>query len=364
MMFLISKIIAKEWFKSLLGAITVLFLLISIGDIINGFLRGYEAKRIFIEYALKMPEMMGKMIPISALLASLFSVNKLKSHSELMAILAGGYSATKIYKLIFICSLFVGAIQFLNLGFTVPLANKIKRQEFEKSRKNESRYLARSTIGESGLIWYKTDNYFTSFEAFDPDNNELKNISIYFIAENSALDSIYKARKAKFLNEGRWRLDDVSIVQKLEGDGFPAPSQNRQLIVSLDEKPEDFVQFESDITTLNIFNLSKFINRLENTDINSTEYKVMFLEKLSLSFICLIFSLFPLSGVFNPNRRSAGFGKSIVFTILFSIFFWGIQSGAIALGNSAKIPAIIATLGVPFLFGIYIFYTFYKNRKL
>ena len=113
-----------------------------------------------------------------------------------------------------------------------------------------------------------------------------------------------------------------------------------------------------------IFNLSKFINRLENTDINSTEYKVMFLEKLSLSFICLIFSLFPLSGVFNPNRRSAGFGKSIVFTLLFSIFFWGIQSGAIALGNSAKIPAIIATLGVPFLFGIYIFYTFYKNRKL
>ena len=102
-MFLLSKVIAKEWFKALLGATIVLFILITVGDIINGFLRGYDPRRVLIEYALKMPELMSKMLPISSLLATLFSINKLKSHSELISILAGGYSAIKIYVLIFIC---------------------------------------------------------------------------------------------------------------------------------------------------------------------------------------------------------------------------------------------------------------------
>ena len=103
-MSLLAKIIVKEWTKSLLGAMIILFLLISIGDIINGFLRNFTVDRIIIEYLLKLPDLTGKMLPISALLASLFSVNKLKSQSELMAILAGGYSAQMIYRLILICS--------------------------------------------------------------------------------------------------------------------------------------------------------------------------------------------------------------------------------------------------------------------
>ena len=112
-----------------------------------------------------MPSLMGKMLPICGLLASLTAINKLKNQAELMAILAGGFSAAKIYKLFLSCSLLIALIQFLNLGYIVPAANKIKRKEFEKSRKNESKYLARSQIGQTGYIWYKTDNYFTSFKA-------------------------------------------------------------------------------------------------------------------------------------------------------------------------------------------------------
>jgi lipopolysaccharide export system permease protein len=173
-MFLLSKIIAKEWFKSLIGAVVVLFILITVGDIVNGFLRSYSAKRVFIEYILKMPDLMGKMLPISSLLATLFSINKLKSHAELIAILAGGYSALKVYLLVFICSLTIGLAQFINLGFLLPKANLIKRSQFEKSKANESKYLARSKLGGTGLLWYKSENYFSSFKAYDRVNKVLQ----------------------------------------------------------------------------------------------------------------------------------------------------------------------------------------------
>ena len=311
-----------------------------------------------------MPDLMGKMLPISGLLASLFAIGKLKNQAELMAILAAGFSATKIYRLFFLCSLFIGILQFVNLGHVLPLANKVKRAEFEKSRKNESKYLARSKIGEAGLIWYKTENYFTSFKAFDAKKNQLKEVTIYFISNSHKLDSIYRARSAQFIENNKWQLKDIKIIHSLENTEFPKFTTAKNLYIELDEAPSDFNQFESDITTLNFFELKRFISRLEETDINTTEYQVMFYEKASLALICIIFTLIPVSGIYNPNRRSQGLGKSIVFTLLFTIFFWLLHSGAISLANHEKLPVAIATLGIPIIFGVYIYGIFYKNKKL
>jgi len=363
-MFILSKIIAKEWFKSLLGAIVVLFILITVGDIVNGFLRGYEARRVLLEYILKMPELMSKLIPICSLLATLFSLNKLKGHSELVAILAGGYSAAKIYFLILCCSLSVATFQFINLGYIVPNANKIKRSQFEKSQRNESKYLARSRIGGAGLLWYKSSNYFTSFSAFDRINKELKNISIYFYNKEGKLESIYKSKTASYKKDNQWKLKEITIMTYLDGESFPQITKKHEILVNLKERPLDFGQFESDITTLNYFDLSRFISKLNNTGINSSEYKIMLYEKLSLSLICIIFALFPAAGVFSPNRRSSSFGKSVVFTLIFTIAFWGVYSAVIALGNSGKLPPLIATMGIPFIFVIYIVWTYQQQRKL
>lgn len=363
-MYLLSKVLAKEWFRSFLGAIIVLFLLVSIGDIVNGFLQNYPVRRIFIEYLLKMPDLIGKLLPICGLLASLFSINKLKNQAELMAILAGGFSAAKIYRLFMSCSFLIASVQFLNLGYLVPSANKVKRQEFEKSRRNESKYLARSKIGQTGYIWYKTDNYFTSFKAFDPRYNRLKDVTIYFISENKKLDSIYKAQTAEFVENKKWNLKDIKIIHSLNNTEFPKYTTAKHLFIELNEGPEDFNQFESDITTLDIFELKEFIARLKETDINTTEYEIMFNEKLSLVLVCIIFTLIPVSGIFTPNRRAAGLGRSIVFTLLFTIFFWGIHSSGISLANSEKIPVLLATIGIPLIFGCYVLIVFYKNRKL
>ncbi len=363
-MFLLSKIIAKEWFKALIGSIVVLFILITVGDIVNGFLRSYSAKRVFIEYFLKMPDLMGKMLPISSLLATLFSINKLKGHSELIAILSGGYSALKIYSLVLICSLSIGAVQFLNLGFLLPKANQIKRVQFEKSRKNESRYLARSKVGRGGLLWYKSDDYFASFKAYDRTNKALKNVTFYFYSPEGKTTSIYKAQSASFIRDYKWQFENLKVLQFLDKENFPKYKSIKKLLVTLKEEPTDFGQFESDITTLGFFSLFNFISRLRDTGINSSEYEIMLYEKVSLSLICIIFSLFPLVGVFSPNRRSGSFGKSVTLALVFTIMFWLVYSSVIAMGNNGTIPPLLATMGIPIIFILYILFTIKQKSKL
>ena len=363
-MYLLSKIIAIEWFKYLFGSITVLFLLVTVGDIVNGFMRNYSANRVILEYFLKMPNLMGKMLPISALLASLFAFNKLKSHAELIAILAGGFDAKKIYSLIGMCAVTVGLLQFINLGFLLPMANKIKRKEFEKSRRNESKYLARSKIGGSGLLWYKSDNYFTSFTAYDTQAKQLKNVTVYFQNPNGRLERVVKAETARFLSPGLWSFDTAQVLNFLDGRSFPGTQITSTVQLELKEEPSDFNQFESDITTLNFFDLSGFINRLRKTGINSAEYQVMLFEKVSLSFICLLFALFPVSTIFTPNRRASGFGKSIVVTLVFSVVFWLTYSSVISFGASGRIDPITATMGIPVIFTLFIAWVYNKNKAL
>lgn len=360
---ILSRMIIIEWFKSLVGAIVVLFLLISTADLINGFLQGKEVSRVLLEYSLKMPDLMGKMFPICCLVASLFSLNKLKAHSELISILAAGYSYRKIYSLIGMCALSMVILQFLNLGFIEPFANKVKRQEIQKSKKSEGKYLTRSSL-EGGKFWYKSQNYFASFSYFDRKTMTLADLEIYYFSPKHTSVKIIKSAKATSVGQGRWMLDDVTELSNLQGPSFPLQLSRPDFEINLSEVPDDFGEFEADLTTLNYFKLLTFIKRLSKTGINISEYEILLLNKIFLSLICLVFALIPVSSIFNPNRRSSSFGKNVVLTLLVTVVFWVLYSSAVAVGNSGSLPPLIATGIIPVSFMLYVLWTFLKNRKL
>lgn len=362
-MLILSRLILKEWFKSLFGAIFVLFLLISVADLINGFLQGKETSRVLLEYALKMPDLMGKMFPICCLVASLFSLNNLKAHSELISILAAGYSYLKVYFLIGFSALFVVGLQFINLGYVEPFANKVKRQEIQKSKTSEGKYLTRSSL-EGGKFWYKSQEYFASFSYFDRKTLTLTDLEIYFFSPEHTSSKILSAKKGIYLPDGTWKLQDVTELSGLNGPTFPLQNKKPDSAIRLQETPEDFGEFEADLTTLSFLKLRQFISRLSKTGINISEYQILLLNKVFLSLICLVFALMPVNTIFNPNRRSSSFGKNVVLTLLVTVVFWILYSAAVAMGNSGQLTPLVATGIIPTLFFCYVLWTYFKNRKL
>jgi lipopolysaccharide export system permease protein len=310
-----------------------------------------------------MPDLMGKMLPICCLVASLFSLNRLKAHAELISILAAGYSYRKIYFLIASCAFTVVLLQFFNLGFIEPFANKVKRQEITKSVKSEGRYLTRSSI-EGGKFWYKSQNYFASFSYFDRKNQELRELEIFYFTEEHKSQKIIRAERANYMGNNSWKLINVVELSSLDTPIFPLQTSVPTLDLKLQEIPEDFGEFEADLTTLSFIKLSQFISRLSKTGINISEYEIILMNKVFLSFICLVFALIPVSSIFNPNRRSDSFGKSVVKTLLVTVVFWVLYSSAVAFGNSGTVPPWLATGIVPTLFFSFVLWTYFKNQKL
>lgn len=358
---ILSKFIIKEWFRSLWAIAIVLFLLITVGDYVNAFLRGRDLDRATLEYLLKLPGLMDKIFPVASILASLFCINKLKGHSELVAILAAGYSNFKIFLLIFLCALTLGITQFLNLGFFLPYANKVKRVEITKSQRNESKYMARSSI-DGGRLWYKTENYFASFSYFDRKKSLLNALTLYYF-KNDKTDHIIEAKSASYLGKQNWQLNDVHEYIHLQGEENPDVLVHEKLNRTLSETPQDFAQFESDLTTLNIIGLWRFISHLKRTDLNIDEYLLGFYSKFSSAIICVVFALFPILGIFNPNRRGTSFGKSVIGTLIFCLGFWFTNTSIMALGANGTIAPIYATFGIPFFFIIILTLLYHKQKK-
>ncbi len=363
----LRELILKEWFRFFIGAFVVLILLISVAELINGFLRSnVTPMEVVFNHLLELPDKMKLIMPVGCLVASLFSINKLKNRNELTAIFAGGYSRKKFMIDITMATLVVSLSQFMISSFIEPFA--ISKKDFliedgqAKFKNLKSKGLMASTVG-SGKMWFKSEQYFFSFSTFDKVKKRLNDVSIYFYDEENLLDKKIVAKSLTF-TDGSWNGIGVFNYTNLKNDQYPQIENLGQTTVAISESPEDFKEIEADITTLNIFELYNYIKKLQEGGINVNEYLVILLEKVSISLICSIFGLVAAIGAFRPNRRGNSFGKTLLGVFVFVIFYWLINSYFIELGKSSKLNPYAACFGVPILFSIFLVIQFIRNRKL
>lgn len=364
---IIRKLILKEWFRFFFGSVIGLFLLVSVANLISGFLRGnVTATEVMINHFIEIPGYLNKIFPVSCLMASLFSINKLKTRSELTAIFASGYSRKNYIIDLVLASFLVTLIQFSMSSYISPFFKSQREnlisESTHKFKNLKSQGLKSSTIG-SGKMWYKSDDYFISFTNYNQIKKELYNVTLYRLSVDSYLEEIQAMDKV-YWNRGIWIGKKLIRLDNLNEKSFPKAESNKEAIVNLYETPEDLRQIEADITVLNIVKLWQYIKQLKTSGININEYMVLFYDKFSNSIICIIFAILASVSIFNPNRRSSSFGKNIAAVFFFTILYWLVYSYLIELGNNSKVPPIAATFSVPLAFTLILIIIFSKNRKL
>lgn len=366
-MYAIKKLIIKEWIRFFLSSFLIFLLLVSVGTLINGFLReNISAMDVILSYLLELPSSLNRVIPISCLIASLFSINKLKNRNELTAIFASGYSRKNYLINIFQVSLLVALAQFTIGSYIEPFVKSRRHMLIENSdvkfRNFQSKGIKASTIG-SGLIWYKSKDYYFSFIKYDSKTKRIISPNIYYYSEEYHLSKKISADEF-YYEDQKWIAKNATVFTKITDPTFPIVNKYSTFEVNLNETIDDFSQIEADITTLNHKELYQYIQNIKSSGLNVNEYLVVYFEKISNSIICIVFSLLACVPIFNPNRRNSSFGKNILFVFIFTIAYWLINSYTIELGVNSKIDPISSTFSVPFVFLIFLASYFYKHRKL
>lgn len=367
-MSIIRKLIFVEWFKVFFVAVIILATLVSVADLISGFLRGsVTPTQVIINHLIEYPTYLTQIFPVACLVASLFSINKLKNRNELTAIFASGFGRIKFFWTIFQASCIVAIVQFFLSAYFQPLIKTYRYDLLgdaqERFSNLESRGLKASTIG-SGKIWYKSGNYFVSFAQFEKSKNQLNDVTLFFI-EDAKISKKVVAPYIIYNDQGEWILGENSFIydqlNKLNYPDMVAAAGQR---VALQESPFDFAQLESDITTLNIIALWGYISQLKRSGLSVGEYMVMFLNHFASTLICIIFALLASVAVFRPNRRGSSFGKGLAFVFIFTLVYWLVSSYFTEMGTNGDLNPWIASFFVPSIFLFFMLLFFIYHRKL
>lgn len=364
---LLARLITKEWLKSFFSSFSSLFLVVTIAHLLNGLLRDSVSFRsVFFNYLIEIPGSLSKILPVCCLLASLFSIAKLKNRNELTALFASGYPLRSyILNIIFVSSL-VGGFLFYSVMYVQPLLKQNKRRlvsDPEKFKNLSSKGLKSSTIG-SGKIWFKGDDYFFSFSSFDKKALSLANVTIYKFNEMRLLKQVLHS-PIVFYNKksNRWESNSSEELSNLDQVGFPKFSILDSFPFNINESGSDLKQIESDVTSLNLNDLISYILKLHEAKINTNEYEIIIYEAFAAGFSCIIFALLALQSLFTPNRRTANFGTTLGYVFVFTLIYWLINSYFIELGINSKVNALAAAFMAPLSIGIYVIYNLIQKTK-
>lgn len=364
----IRKLILKEWLVYFIGSVFILLMVLSLGHILTGLMKASnELKSIFIDLALEIPNFLIKIFPVSCLIASLFSINKLKNRNELTAIFASGFSRRQFIFTIGVIGTFVGIALFFINGYLVPYT-KHQQSLMTDTHPAIANKAKTSTVSinalKTGKIWFKGQDYFFSYSSFDGTSNIIHNLTLYYYNPQFKFSEEINAASAKFVQNSTWMMKNVVHVTNLENQTFPSTKFFEEQQYDLKETISDFKKINADISTLNIWRLYDYIAVLRNNGINDSEYFVTFLDKFSSGFTCLVLAILAAVALFNPNRRNSSFGKNIAFVLSFTFLYWFVYSYFMTLGQTSKIPAVLATFGVPSVFVVYLALYFIYHRKL
>ena len=118
-MSLLNLYIIKKFFLqfiALLAGFTLLFLIVNVIDNINDFIESsIPQKQIFQYYFLSMPSFISLALPMTTLLASIFTFAQLQKNHELTAIKSSGISLRKLSVSLIILGFLISAFLFVLL---------------------------------------------------------------------------------------------------------------------------------------------------------------------------------------------------------------------------------------------------------
>ncbi|MFW5887565.1 MAG: LptF/LptG family permease, partial [Bacteriovoracia bacterium] len=178
--------------------------------------------------------------------------------------------------------------------------------------------------------------------------------NLYFY-QGQKLSKIYKAQNAKFSNGNQWLLQNAIVIDQLKGNEFPTHNFFEEKEIDLNLNPKAFDWGEREIFHMKPDDLAEYLIYSIRAGINADNILLHIYDMINSAIICLIFTLIPITALFNPNRRSSGIGKSIFFTLVFSLIYWLIYSSLLTLGTNDRIPPFFAVFTTTILFLIYLY---------
>ena len=256
----------------------------------------YEA----IQYSLmKLPSSLMKFIPIIVLIGSLVALGNLGKNSELIVLMSSGFSFFRLSLSVFFSGILL-AIIFGGSGEYI--SSPLERYADQFRTKNKFNI---ETLGDTGGFWVIDEQKIININ-FVTENNSFGEVTIFEIDGDFAIQKISLASSAGIDDYNQWILSNLSETLFSESGVRSNFSRYQIEKTKLDR---DLVSLSvTDSDELNVIELSRFIDYLEDNQLDTKAYITVYHNRLASFLIIPILTLLALQmSVGSQRKRGSGF---------------------------------------------------------
>lgn len=312
---------------------------------------GAGTNLVLVYYGFSLPYFIDMALPMSMLLATVFSLGTLNKHYEIAAMRASGISMFRIARPLLILGILFTVFQFVFQNLVVMPFNHQQKEITRNVLKPK-----RSPKRLKEVVRQDLNGNIIVIKSYDVKKNIGRDVSILAYQDSGITerwdytrldwdDSLEVWKKSKGLNrrfdaQGRLLYSQMSINDDLPITLTPTDIQKEQI------RPNE----------MNIFQLADFIEKKKLLGLNPHRWVVDFHFKLAFVMTGFIVIFLGISFALQGTRENlaVGVGKSVVALFVFYILLIGGQKIAY---NSSMHPAIAVWFGdlVLFIAGTWLF---------
>jgi lipopolysaccharide export system permease protein len=360
---IIQRYLAREILLSVGLVLSAFIALYVFFDFINELndvgKNGYRIEHAVIFVLLEIPARAYELLPIAALIGSIYALAQLAAHSEFTIMRMAGLSTARAARMVLLPGLVLVFATYLLGELITPQAEELSQKLRLKITDNAPAKGMRTGIWVKDTVRGPDGQSLVRFVNVGEVNasRELKRIKIYEFDAQLRLQSVIDAQGGTYTPPGSWLLHQVSetrfIASPTSGN---LPDQVRL------EKHNDLVwHSELNPQLLNVLqispdrmaarNLDAYIHHLEENRQKTERYAIAFWKKLIYPLAVLVMMALALPFAY-LHVRSGGISFKIFAGIMIGIAFYLLNSLFSHLGLlntwppffSAAVPSLVALM--------------------
>ena len=296
--------------------------------------QGYRLTAALIFVALSLPGHLYELLPVAALIGTLFAMAQLVIHSEYAVMRTSGMSIVALAMSVVQIGVLFAAATFITGEFLAP----VSEEAAQKLRLKQSSSVVAQAF-RSGL-WVKDEGAFVNVARVLYDAT-LQDVRIYNFDDKYRLRSISQAREGKFVHENLWTLKDV-VQTRFTEDRTSVASY-----ATLDWRsvltPGILSVLLVPPEKMSLWTLFSYVQHLRENRQESARYEIALWNKVVYPVAVLVMMVLALPFAY-MNVREGGVSTKIFAGIMLGLGFHLLNRLFGHLGQLAAWPPMVAAL--------------------
>ncbi len=339
-----NKIVFNYLLKNFLKTLLIVVLLIyCFGVILNLFEEIEFFKNINVSLltpliltSIFIPSIITKLLPFIIFISSMWFMLKIRNNKDLLTLKVYGYSNIKIFFILATTSFVLG---WLILFFVNPITSSMVKY-YEKTKSQYARDIDHLVTFNKNGLWIKENlnNKDRIITATKPEGFNLIDVTIFHFDKNYVLNEKIFAKKVDIKNYD-WFLQDVTIF--INKEGVFSKKKLDTLKINSIYNHEKITGLFNNSDTMSFIDLVIDYKKLLTNGYNKRYLDQSLHSMLSLPFFLFLMTALAAILTLHTLKKSENY-KFIVLGLLVSVLIYYFKDLSIALGQTDRIPLILA----------------------